>query len=929
MFKSKIDSYKKEEQTPTSKEEINRQNRRAIHYLALASVPISIVNMLAQLMSSSGNAIGWHSFWIIGYCTALLLLDRFVIPARCRRATLLAYLLEAPIMAVSILLGTVWDPNYQALTYLMFMIVMPVFILDKPLRVVGVLLAWNAVFLILCFAVKAPKTHRGDVYHTIEFSLASIAVTFVVLHLRFEVIHNLERTKYSLEHDELTHTRNRHGLSARMQRYLDRPLFVALCNLDDLTLFNDFYGHAAGDEILCTFTDILKNAFGQDDTYRYGGDEILCIVIGGQEKECLERVEDCRMKLQASQRSRQLAKASCSVGYVTGTPKTVEEFSHMVQLADIYAHRGKKQGQNRTIGRPYNKESLREGIAESVLSNQAQAYETNQLTGLPSMSYFIAHTQEIVSHVAPKDLQLVVGFLKIQHMREFNNAFGYTQGDMLIRRTAQLLKESFPDRSVANINGGQFCFLCYQDEAQKGIDEINRGLADYKPGYSVQVKAGLAEYEKGKSVILLLDQAKLAHDSIFGRPDASLRCYDAQLDEENRFRHYLINHLDEAIEKKWLKVYYQAIVRSVTGNICNREALCRWEDPVYGLLEPGKFISPLEEERQLYKLTLFMVRQVLEDFKAMEEAGIPLVPVSVNVSRCDFDQCDILREITSLADASGYSRSLLKIEITESLFMKNPDMLRREVDRFRENGIGVWMDDFGSEYSTLNLLESLNFDLIKLDMQFMKNFSASGRSNIIITNILDMCKRLGIKTLVEGVETREQFEVLRELGCEKTQGFLFSRPTSLTDILSAKRAGADTLEMEQLALAPYYDAIGRIDLNSPLSFGGSDDFKEDRTLPAGILEDRGGEIYIINGNKDYYRFIRGFGGQPQETGRDGSLQISAAIPEFREVIRRAEASGKWEVITIVVPSGRSHRVCLRRISAHGDTTALLLVLLPG
>ncbi|MBR3018205.1 MAG: EAL domain-containing protein [Clostridia bacterium] len=928
MFKSKIDSYK-EKQTSTFKEEINRQNRLAIHYLALSSVPISIVNMLAQLMSSSGNSIGWHSFWIIGYCVTLLLLDRFVIPARCRRATLLTYLLEAPIMVVAILLGTVWDPNYQALTYLMFMVVMPVFILDKPYRVVGVLLSWNAVFLILCFAVKAPKTHRGDLYHTIEFSLASIAVTFVVLHLRFEVIHNLERTKYHLEYDELTNTRNRYGLRTQMERYLDRPLFIALCNLDDLTLFNDFYGHQAGDELLRSFTDILKGAFGEDDTYRYGGDEILCVVIGGQEKQCLEKVEDCRTKLQSSQRSRQLTKAACSVGYVTGTPKNEEDFSHMVQLADIYAHRGKKQGQNRTIGAPYDGKSLRRGIVESAISDNVHAYETNQLTGLPSMSSFIATSQEILTKLVAKDSHPVVGFLNIQHMREFNNTFGYVQGDMLLRRTAQLLRESFPDRGVANISGDQFCLLCYQGEAEKGIDQINRALADYKPDYTVRVKAGFAEYGEGMSVISLLDQAKLAHDSIYERQDVSFRFYDAQLDEENRFRQYIISHLDEAIEKKWLKVYYQAIVRSATGNICNQEALCRWDDPVYGLLRPSRFIGALEEERQLHKLTLFMARQVLEDFKAFEAAGIPLVPVSINVSRHDFAQCDLLREITSLADDSGYSRSLLKIEITESVFMNNPDLLRKEVDRFRANGIGVWMDDFGSEYSTLNLLESLNFDLIKIDMQFMKNFSASGRNSIIISNIIDMCKRLGIKTLVEGVETQEQYEALRGLGCEKIQGFLFSRPTPLETILEAKRSGENNLKMEQLALAPYYDAIGRIDLNAPLSFGGSDDFKEDRTLPAGILEDRAGKIYIIHGNEPYYRSLRDLGLKPVPTEKNSELLIPRPAPEFYDAIRRAEQSNAWETISFVFPSGKSHRVCLRKVSAHDDTTALLVALLPG
>ena len=133
---------------------------------------------------------------------------------------------------------------------------------------------------------------------------------------------------------------------------------------------------------------------------------------------------------------------------------------------------------------------------------------------------------------------------------------------------------------------------------------------------------------------------------------------------------------------------------------------------------------------------------------------------------------------------------MIRIEITESAFTKNQELLKREVARFRENGFQVWMDDFGSEYSTLNLLQDLDFDLIKIDMQFMRNSSHSGKNLIIVSSVIDMAKQMGTATLVEGVETKEHLEILHEMGCDKLQGFLFDKPRPLDEVLAKVRDGS-------------------------------------------------------------------------------------------------------------------------------------------
>ena len=204
---------------------------------------------------------------------------------------------------------------------------------------------------------------------------------------------------------------------------------------------------------------------------------------------------------------------------------------------------------------------------------------------------------------------------------------------------------------------------------------------------------------------------------------------------------------------------------------------------------PVRFIPPLEEKGLMYKLNLAVVDRVLKDCRKRDETGIPVVPVSVNLSRNDVLQCDMVEEISRRVAEAGYTPDILRIEITESAFVANQEILGNEVKRFREKGFKVWMDDFGSEYSTLNLLEELDFNLIKIDMKFMRNMAAGEKNHIIVSNAIRMIRELGSGTLMEGVETEEQEKMLRDMGCELLQGYLFNKPISLDQITADTKSG--------------------------------------------------------------------------------------------------------------------------------------------
>ncbi|MBR3316827.1 MAG: EAL domain-containing protein [Atopobiaceae bacterium] len=766
-----------------SSEELNRQNRLAIRYFAIAGIPVAIANTAAQSIVQGVPALTPKNLILLGYFVVLFLADRFLIPRQCKHATTLVYLVVAPVMIISILLGTIWDPTHQAITFPMFMSIIPVFILDHPARSIGVSLAWNIAFLACVVAFKDPSVHDNDFVHAAEFFFVSLAVTNIVVRLRLEVVYNLGRANYHLEHDVLTNTQNRLCFETHAEQYVGDSLYVTVGNVDHLALINDFYGTEAGDEVIDAFARTLKGLFSADHTYRYSGERLLCIMRDGRAQEGEKLVRTCMKQMHEYRFEAMRVAASSSFGAVTGTPKSVSELTSMIQLATIYSHQAQRKGEGQYVFSRFGEEALHLGIIQSNIGMHARSYEISQLTGLPTLPYFVIHTQELLEHVVDLSREPHIGFLNINHFRTYNERHGYTQGDKLIGELALILKENLPNRHIAYITGSQFCMMCYHDEIDSIVDAVCAGVAQIRPDESLAIRAGFAEYHEGDSINGLLDKARIARRHVGDGQLVRYRIYDKELDEQIRMSKYLVSHLDKALEEGWLQVFYQPIMWSSTQKLCNMEALSRWVDPVYGMLSPARFIGALEREQLIYKLSLHVVRRALEDLNTMRDRGLPLVPISINLSRNDFFACDMVEEISALVEKSGLPTNLICIEITESAVAQSQELLNREVARFHERGFSVWMDDFGSEYSTLNLLQELDFDLVKLDMRFMRNFVSSGRNAVIVSSVIEMCARLGMETLVEGVEEEVHVSMLREMGADKQQGYFFSRPLPFEEVI--------------------------------------------------------------------------------------------------------------------------------------------------
>ena len=240
--------------------------------------------------------------------------------------------------------------------------------------------------------------------------------------------------------------------------------------------------------------------------------------------------------------------------------------------------------------------------------------------------------------------------------------------------------------------------------------------------------------------------------------------------------------------------------------MCGSEALARWNDPHYGMIMPGSFISALEETGQIYDLDLYLFEKVCQDYYAFRRFEDDVVPVSFNLSRRDFDHRDLIDRMEHITQNYKVPHELINIEITESAFVEDVSHIGKVVDDFHALGYQVWMDDFGTGYSSLGILKDFAFDEIKIDMSFISNFTDKGKK--IIESTISMAKKIGVQTLAEGVETKEQFEFLRQIGCEKIQGYYFGKPMPGNKM--SEHCKTNDISIELLKWKDYYNAIGSI-----------------------------------------------------------------------------------------------------------------------
>ncbi len=430
----------------------------------------------------------------------------------------------------------------------------------------------------------------------------------------------------------------------------------------------------------------------------------------------------------------------------------------------------------------YNKNRNSFAEAEILSANK----DTDDLTGLLNMSFFYQKTQMFLGSYESWREDISFIHFDIPNFKLFNERNGFKLGDELLCDMAKAIRESFSTGGIVARFSDDHFVVCTTGNHESVIQKVEKVyktmLLAEDVNKKVRIKAGIYYLDDRRAEIgLACDHARLACNSIKSRHDINYCVYDEMLRENLRKQQYVIDHIDEAIENGYIKVYYQPVIRVKTGEICGYEALVRWIDPKMGMLSPGDFIDTLEQFHLIHLVDKYVVRRVCEDYAQMKKDGKEIVAVSVNISRLDFELCDIFGYVESTREEFGIPRDMLDLEITESSLNENESYIRTECDKMREMGYHVWIDDFGSGYSSLNTIANYNFDVLKLDMVFLRSFDNNPRTGKIMKYIVKGAKAMGVSPLCEGVETENHFNFLNEIGCERAQGYYFGKPMPMEE----------------------------------------------------------------------------------------------------------------------------------------------------
>ncbi|MCR5743324.1 MAG: EAL domain-containing protein [Lachnospiraceae bacterium] len=442
--------------------------------------------------------------------------------------------------------------------------------------------------------------------------------------------------------------------------------------------------------------------------------------------------------------------------------------------------------------------------------NKYLAFDTDDLTGLPGRRRFLDYCNRVLSMENGSNPTLYsFVYFNIINFKAINVTYGDAEGDVFLKMFTRLLHNVFVDNYCSRFSEDHFVICTETEGLMDRLEELYAQFISVRNLDIVDLKAGIYHvHDRRVSPAVACDYAKYASDYIRDDISKYYCVYEFGMEHRNELENYLIKNLDRAIDKGEIRVYYQPVLRTLTNKLCGKEALTRWIDAEKGFLSPGMFVPVLEKHNLIHKLDIYAVSCVCRDLRAQIDAGEIVVPVSFNLSKLDFVLCNPYEEVEALAQRFDIPREYLCVEITESVLMDNKESIKSQVDLFHNAGYKVWIDDFGSGYSGLNLLKDFNFDELKIDMLFLSTLNE--RSKGIISSIVYMAKKMGINTLAEGVETQEQLQYLLSIGCQKIQGYYYGRPQPNSSVREQISAG--TYDPENSKDRNYFEQVDKTNI---------------------------------------------------------------------------------------------------------------------
>ena len=452
--------------------------------------------------------------------------------------------------------------------------------------------------------------------------------------------------------------------------------------------------------------------------------------------------------------------------------------------------------------------ALSHGAADFVAKPykpQIRLIQYDRLTGLYSKEFFYQRVKEILLHHPDREYDIICS--DVENFKLINDVFGIPAGDRLLCGLADMYTSLVGERGICGrFNADQFACLLersvqYTDEMFMEASVRVHTLSSAK---NVIMKWGIYSIEdRTISVEQMCDRALLAARSIKGQYGKYFAAYDDQLRNQLLREQAITDGMETALAKRQFVIYLQPKYRIADNRLAGAEALVRWNHPEWGLQPPSEFIPLFEKNGFITRLDQYIWDGVCSILREWDDKGYPPISISVNVSRADIYNADLVDILIHTLKKYDVSPERLHLEITESAYTENPKQIIDTVSRLRKVGFIVEMDDFGSGYSSLNMLNEMPIDILKLDMKFMQSETAKPVNQGVLRFIMDLARWMKLSVVAEGVETKEQLERLREIGCDYVQGYFFARPMPSLDF-------EKLMNEQRLSVTPDA-AVGRAD----------------------------------------------------------------------------------------------------------------------
>ena len=442
-----------------------------------------------------------------------------------------------------------------------------------------------------------------------------------------------------------------------------------------------------------------------------------------------------------------------------------------------------KKGAYDFIPKPYPQpDVIKARISRSIeLAEDRQiisSTERDELTGLFTIEYFYRYGNQFDKIYPSADRDALC--FDINHFHVLNERFGIAKGDEILKCIAHRLEEEF------NYSG---CFVCrkaadtflvycpHKDDYSDAVEKVSAVIEEL--GTAVKVRVGVYSLcDKKLDIHARFDRAKIAADKIRNNYSVFISNFDEALIDAELYAEQLVEEFPKALAEKQFQVYFQPKydIRGDKPVLSSAEALVRWSHPTLGMISPGKFIPLFEEDGLIAQLDEFVWRRTAETIAGWKKRLGISVPVSVNLSRAEMYDPGLIDTMEKITGDNGITPKDMYLEITESAYVSDSDQIVARVKTLREHGFFIEMDDFGSGYSSLNMISELPVDALKLDMMFIRSAFAKTNDTRMISIVIDIADYLGVPVIAEGVETEEQYLALKKLGCAIIQGYYFSKP---------------------------------------------------------------------------------------------------------------------------------------------------------